>query len=688
LPHGRPVAALNSRIDEANKLNSALKYAAEKLSAAEITRTEAEARQRAAYQQSQEEKARAEALFDQRERIFEANPNGLLVVDEAGRIQSLNERLATSFGYPREQLIGKSVELLVPKRFRDRASLRATFVAAPSSTKMGVGRDLYGLRRDGTEFPIEIGLSPFSADCREMTLGTIVDVTERKRAERALLESAARQAALYELVDRLHRADSMTAVYDAALDAMQTALECGRASILLRDSRGAMRFVGWRGLSDTYRQAVEGHSPWSPEETNPQPVYLANIAAAELDESLKAVIGREGIAALAFIPLVVGGELIGKFMTYYEARHSFSDDERDVSLTIARKLSLTIARKRGEEALRQAERRLETALQAGRMGAWEWNIDTGQVVWSPGLEQIHGLMPGTFGGTFEDFKKDIHPGDLESVLALIEQAVQMRRGYHVTYRVIQFDGAVRWLESFGTFILGTDARPQRLAGVCIDITERKRAEEREKLLTNELQHRTKNLFAVVQALAIRTFRGDAIIDEARQTFLGRLHALARANQSLTNFARNGTNLKDLVHSELEAFGDRIKIDGVDVQLGAWAAQNFALAIHELGTNAAKHGALSKSGGEVLVDWKFVDDAGNKLMKFRWQERGGPPVTFPQHNGFGITLLQSTLGQASIQYPSQGLSYEIELPLSTIMADSDEVISDGQTSADAHTHSVS
>jgi two-component sensor histidine kinase len=148
----------------------------------------------------------------------------------------------------------------------------------------------------------------------------------------------------------LFRARSAKDVYDAALDAIIRALGCERASILLFDGAGVMKFVGWRGLSDGYRSAVEGHSPWTRESRDPQPIAIDNIGKAELDAGLKATVKAEGIGALAFIPLTAHGRLAGKFMTYYGAPHAFGDDEIALSLTIARQLGFAIERLQAEEA--------------------------------------------------------------------------------------------------------------------------------------------------------------------------------------------------------------------------------------------------------------------------------------------------------------------------------------------------
>jgi signal transduction histidine kinase len=147
----------------------------------------------------------------------------------------------------------------------------------------------------------------------------------------------------------------MEDVYEAGLEAICGALQCDRASILIDDNHGIMRFVSWRGLSEDYRKAVEGHSPWRAGETNPQPVCIDDIDAADLGESLKATVRAERIKSLAFVPLVSEGKLMGKFMMYFSARHDFSTDETELSLAIARQLSFAIDRKRADAALRQSE---------------------------------------------------------------------------------------------------------------------------------------------------------------------------------------------------------------------------------------------------------------------------------------------------------------------------------------------
>lgn len=741
------------------------------------------------------ERTATAALAKHRQVLIEATPNGLVLVDSDGIIRLANERLGTLFGYEPKELVGQPVEQLVPIRYRgSHASLRAGFARHPANRPMGIGRDLYGLRKDGGEFPIEIGLSSFAAGGAEMSMATVIDISERKRAEQALALALERQSSLYRFVGRLHRAKTPEEIRDAALDAIQAVLHCHRAAILLLDDAGVMRFVRWRALSEEYRQAVEGHSPWAADETNPQPVCIDNIDKADIADSLRAAVKAEGLRALAFIPLNTRGKLVGKLMIYYEEPHVFSEDEIELALSIGRQLRLSIEKNhvenelrdseerfrnladhmaqfawmadskgwlfwynqrwfdytgttleemegwgwqkvhhpdhvervvkrlrhswetgepwedtfplRGrdggyrwflsravpirdaggaivrwfgtntdvteqratEEALRNSEQRLEFALAAGHMGAWEWNIDTGQVDWSPALQEIHGFKPGEFSGTFEDFKRDIHPEDLETVLVQTRQTLESRRPHHLLYRVKLQDGTIRWLEAFGDFVPRPEGSPQKLAGVCMDVTERKRSEEREKLLVGELQHRTKNLFSVVRALALRSLRGNYTLDEAREAFTGRLQALSRADQRVTESPWQGTRLEEVVRSELEPFAGRFDIHGEEVILNPQAAQNFALTLHELATNASKYGALSNVDGRVEVGWANGGDS----LKFRWKELGGPQVSPPSRSGFGTSLLEAVLGQARIEYAKRGLIYEVDVPLSSITHDHDPI----------------
>jgi GAF domain-containing protein len=181
------------------------------------------------------------------------------------------------------------------------------------------------------------------------------------------LATANRQRdALYKLSEQLHRAADAEAIYSAAMAAIETALDCDRSSILLFDSSGVMQFVAWHGLSAGYRQAVSGHSPWKKEDVDAIPIAITDVDASELDASLKAVILGEGIQAAAFVPLMVDGNIIGKFMAYFRAPHILTEEDLAVALTIGRQLGFSIQRQQAEARLREREAELAEELAATR----------------------------------------------------------------------------------------------------------------------------------------------------------------------------------------------------------------------------------------------------------------------------------------------------------------------------------
>ena len=301
-------------------------------------------------------------------------------------------------------------------------------------------------------------------------------------------------------------AGSLQAVYDAALRGVQEALNIERASLLVFDASGTMRFVAWSGLSDAYRTAVDGHSPWSVDETAATPILVPDV---EQDMSLAEylpIFRRESVRGLAFVPLQFGKRLLGKFMLYSREPHAFSDEEIAITeqiadhvasalehhrMAVALQSRLDAERDLREHAEREAalrernERRLNLALAAGRMGAWDWDIGSGTITWSSELERIHGLEPGTFDGTLEGYRRDVHPADVVRVSTAIARALEAPDvSYDIEYRIVRPDGAVRWLSASGRVILDSSGHPGRMVGICRDVTERKRAEESRAFIDN------------------------------------------------------------------------------------------------------------------------------------------------------------------------------------------------------------
>jgi PAS domain S-box-containing protein len=239
-------------------------------------------------------------------------------------------------------------------------------------------------------------------------------------------------------------------------------------------------------------------------------------------------------------------------------------------------------------------------------------------------------------------------------------------------RLVRADGTSIWLKR--------EVRPWRdnrgqIGGLVVaweDITASKQAEERQRVLTREVLHRTKNLLAVIQSIAAGTFRGTN--DPAQHAFISRLHALSTAHSLLTDSAGMGATLEDVARGQMASFAGSVTIEGPTLFLKPNAAQSFALMIHELATNAAKHGALSVATGSVSMRWCIHRNSDVPKLVFVWQERGGPTVKQPLRQGFGTVLLQHAVygldSAPVIDFAPGGVTYRIEAAVSLLVPTSE------------------
>jgi len=212
-----------------------------------------------------------------------------------------------------------------------------------------------------------------------------------------------------------------------------------------------------------------------------------------------------------------------------------------------------------------------------------------------------------------------------------------------------------------------------LIGVATDITERKRAQEQQTTLIQELNHRVKNTLATVQFISARTLRNAASPEEAQGLLESRLAALARAHDVLTRESWEGADVGEIVAQAAAPFSgpgeDRIRFSGPPSRVAPRTTLALSMAFQELATNAVKYGALSNRAGTIRITWELVTgaDAGSRLH-LRWEEAGGPPVQPPEHRGFGSLLLERTLardlsGSVDLEYRRDGVRCTIEMPLS-------------------------
>ncbi|ESR25349.1 sensor histidine kinase [Lutibaculum baratangense] len=211
--------------------------------------------------------------------------------------------------------------------------------------------------------------------------------------------------------------------------------------------------------------------------------------------------------------------------------------------------------------------------------------------------------------------------------------------------------------------------------VSVDITDRRQTTEHLRVLLRELAHRSKNLMAVIQSIASQTARGVPSVEQFVSRFSGRLQSLARAHDIITDEEWRGATLHQLARAQVTLYADwpssRVNVSGPHIFLSPNAAQHLGLALHELATNAIRHGALSGTGGHVEISWDRTPDANGRRVVFEWRERGGPPVSAPRATSFGRLMLEQIVpaavgGKAELRFEPYGVSYRLEAPERTLL----------------------
>jgi PAS domain S-box-containing protein len=292
--------------------------------------------------------------------LYDFAPTGYINFDRAGRITEINfTAMQLLGGLPRQRVVGLPFAVFVSRE--DSPLFLHHLLRCRNNVEL-VETELRLKNWKGEVVPVRLSsrlISNLPHNGATVFQTAIVDLTERKAAEAAQTETTRQQAALYELARRRQDAKSLNDIYEGALNAILSALHADRASILLFDQNKVMRFVAWRGLSKKYRTAVEGHSPWKRDTKRPKPICIPDVETADLPKSLKATVLAEGIQALAFIPLITGKKLIGKFMAYYNAPHSFTDGELKLTAAIAQDLVQAIQHEKDKQALLDKEAELE-----------------------------------------------------------------------------------------------------------------------------------------------------------------------------------------------------------------------------------------------------------------------------------------------------------------------------------------
>ncbi len=344
------------------------------------------------------------------------------------------------------------------------------------------------------------------------------------------------------------------------------------------------------------------------------------------------------------------------------------DGESRATIVVAQELS---AIKAAEEALAQSEAMLRGITETVGEVFYTYDFVDGRPVVayiSAAYEDIWGRTRASLLADPMSFLEAVHDEDRET----IERAVARQNAGHevdVEYRIRDNHGCEKWIHNHAYPVKDEAGQVVRIIGVAEDITGRKLSQARAEIIAREMDHRARNLMTIVRGIVGQTLRTQPIAPEVTEVLLGRLNALSAAHKAIMRHNWTHAAMGDLVALALDPFRARtagVAAQGPDIEVPPQIGLILALALHELATNAMKHGALSLASGRVEVLWERVAGAETPQLRLAWRERGGPPVVSPSAGGFGTDLLGNGLawygGESRLDFAPDGLEAEIVLPL--------------------------
>ena len=421
------------------------------------------------------------------------------------------------------------------------------------------------------------------------------EIADRERAQAELQRLQA------ELEDRVQQRTSELAEVNAALTAeiefrrrteaalrqqrewFQVTLSSIGDAVIVTDPLGYVTFLN---------AGAETLTGWNAIEAVGQPIddvfQIVDQAGRRSEAPVKTALNTNEIVSLNPDTLLVQRD--GKRVSIGDSAAPIRTDNGDVlgAVMVFRDIS---DRKRDETVLRDNEERLRLALEAGHMGTWEWSIGTNTVVWSPGLEAIHGLPTGSFGGTFDDYLKDVHPDDRAYVVEALTRTLAERTEHHIEYRLLWSDGSIHWVEGRGKLFFDPNGQAERMVGVCTDITARKQAEQAFRFLadastTLSALVEIESTMQKVAELSVPFFADWCLVDVVGED--GHIHRIAAAHADPAK------------HALLERFGKEFPSDWNKTTVVTRVLRSGQAELHsEISEELLKSGAVDDRHLELI-----------------------------------------------------------------------------------------
>ena len=342
--------------------------------------------------------------------------------------------------------------------------------------------------------------------------------------------------------------------------------------------------------------------------------------------------------------------------------------ERVISGVVITFVDIT-ERKKAEQARRVSERRFAAIVNQAAVGITETDLAGQFLLTNTAFNQITGRSAEELQRLRR--RELINPQDADAVMARFDRAAGDGEPFGIEYRMLRGNGATTWVHDNVSTLAAADGQPPRVISVTLEIEDRKRAEEQAGLLLGELDHRVKNILAIVSSIVAQTLKSNPSPDVFAETIRGRITAITRAHSLLTNHGAAGTGtLRDLVDTELDPYRGRgLLVEGPDLVLTPKAGLSIAMAIHELASNAVKYGSLSAPKGQLAITWT-VTGGPERRLRLAWEESGGPRVAGPPaQRGFGTTLIERSMSyewnaDVDRSFAQSGLVCTIDLPFTS------------------------
>jgi PAS domain S-box-containing protein len=516
--------------------------------------------------------------------IIDTALDGVISMDADGQIIEWNQQAEALFGWTRREAVGQCLaNLVIPEPFRSahQQGLKR-FLAGGDAGLLSKRLEVSGLRRDGTEFPIELTITPFKRGDSYVFDAFIRDISERHRAAEQLARQALEARLLYEASLLAAETNSLDEALQGCVDIIcqLTGWPVGHVCAPAADGGEWIDSTEIWHLDDPQRHSrfreVTQASRFARGEGLPgriwqsgEPAWIENV---QQDDNFprNRICQDLGVKGAFGFPIKVRGEVVA--VLEFFAEREMTPDARLLQMvrSVGEQVGRVLERRRAAEQVRRSEERLRFILEAAHVGTWDWNMLTGEVQWSENLERIHGLPPGTFGKTFERVLEDVHPEDRPRVEAAIARAVERREPYDVEYRLPRSDGSEVWVQGKGQVFCDPAGRPVRMAGVCMDVTDRKQAAEelRRAKEAAEAANRAKSEFLANISHELRTPM-NAIIGMADLALCEQLSPLVRdylgtAKESADVLLRLLNDLLD--YSKIEA--GKFVLDAAPLELRA------------------------------------------------------------------------------------------------------------------------